>query len=144
MTPIIPASYLRRMSPADRARYGKDGLLPEERQQKADYRAEAILQRLIYSWLRQRGYEVGWARTDKRSRYTEGWPDFTFAVQRQAVGIEVKVPGGKLSDEQISTHMAMRKNGWEIRVCWSLEEVIDYVTRLESGSKTPCQPAEKA
>lgn len=120
---VLPENILRRMSPEDRKTLGKAGQTAAEAGAVADKRAERILQREIAQYLNLRGIAYGWARTDKRSTYTESWPDFTCAVNGTPVAFEVKNATGKPTAEQEKCHEAMRGNGWQVFVVRSLAEV---------------------
>jgi hypothetical protein len=56
---------------------------------------------------------------------SKGFPDFVHLGLRMA--IELKVPGGKLSREQVSWQEYLRSIGWHSEVVRSFEEFRDLV-----------------
>jgi hypothetical protein len=136
-----PPTWLKMMKPEDRASLGKAGLLPEEIAAKTEVKNERQLQSQIIQYLRLKGVEPLWHRTDKKSAATIGWPDITFAIYTEicigypvanACAYEVKFGEGKLSKEQEQMHLRLSSppNCWRIRVIRSLDEVIEDVQEM--------------
>jgi hypothetical protein len=135
---LLPPSFLRCLSPADRKSLGKAGMTAEEAIAKQVAKSERELQGMIVSLLRLRNIEVCWHRTDKASAATVGWPDLTFCVlgtqtidneplvEVYACAWEVKMPNGELSKEQ--SQMAIRlqspPNNWRWRIIRSVDEAL--------------------
>lgn len=135
ITGILPDSFLRCLSPADRAWVAPDQRTSEEALRKASVRDERQLQGFLVGLLRLRGYEPLWFRTDKRTRATVGWPDITFAVFGRACAWEVKLPGEKARKEQAELHEKMRNDGWTVSVVMSVDEGRTFL-----DSFTDCRP----
>lgn len=128
---VLPESMLRLMSAGDRRKLGKAGITKAEAGASADIKNERDLQCLIVNYLRLRGIEPLWFRTDKRTTANIGWPDITFSIlcpdkemgyiARPCVW-EVKFGNGKLSKEQADLAYKLKFNGWRHRVITSLEQ----------------------
>ena len=63
-------------------------------------------------------------RPDRRSGITKGHPDFTVLWQGKAFLIEFKVPGGKLSPDQLQRQEFLSRSGTTTLRLDSLEEAI--------------------
>ena len=134
---IIPDHIIKRMSREDRPA-GKAGMTTEELQAKAVVRLERELHNLCLSLCRQRGIAVGHARMDRKSTYTEGWPDLSMCINGQAVFVELKLPGRDLDPEQVKIRHALLDipNHGRYYVCRSLEsfrKVLDYCMLPHQG-----------
>lgn len=67
-------------------------------------------------------------RMDKPSTIQPGHPDFSvFLKGGQTVFVEMKVPGGVLSPEQIGRIEELRRIGHKVAVCWSALEAIEFI-----------------
>ncbi len=128
---VVPEAWLKCMSPEDRKAMGKAGMTAEEAIAKFTAKNERQLQSQIVNLLRLKGIEVCWHRTDKKSAATVGWPDLTFAVLWTGFGTiacawEIKMPDGKLSEEQTKTAIRMQRgvNNWTYRVIRSVDEAL--------------------
>jgi hypothetical protein len=133
---VLPENILRCMSAKDRRSIGQQSAA--EAQASADIKSERHLQGMIVNLLRLHGIEVLWHRTDKRSAATVGWPDLTFAAfvdaqcrnrnsdafwpQTIPCCWEVKLPGGKLSPEQVTMRDKLAANGWRWRCICSVDQ----------------------
>jgi hypothetical protein len=108
----------------------------DELSSKGDLRQEKQLQVQILNLLRLKGIQVLWHRTDKKTTGTVGWPDLTFAVEcglkSVPVGMEVKLPGRKLSPEQqrVAVEMMAPPNSWQYHVVTSVDEVLHILRKL--------------
>ena len=58
----------------------------------------------------------------KASGVVAGVPDLILSLHGKVYGIEMKIPGGKISKEQIRVHSAWLESGNPVFVCWSFEE----------------------
>jgi hypothetical protein len=112
------------MSKKDRPK-GAAGRTKEECESKAFEKVEREIHNQISSYLNLHRIVYCHARTDRASRMTVGWPDFTFAMEGNAVAVEVKTTSGKVSREQYLMHEQMRDNGWAVMVVRSLEDFVD-------------------
>ena len=136
----IPAHVLSKMSAQDRAPLGRAGRTLEEIQDRNTIKAERDLQKQIAQFLRVRGYEFNVSRMDRRKTDRSGWPDYVLGVRPKnrrwaiAVGLEVKLPSGKLSPGQESVLAALAANGWLTKVVRSVEEVKTLLDGLEEGN----------
>jgi hypothetical protein len=129
---VLPENILRCMSPKDRKAIGQK--TASEALSAGEAKSERILQGQCVNLLRLHGIEVLWHRTDKRSAATVGWPDLTFCVQFKcdddsedyigsyATCWEIKLPTGKLSEEQIKMRDLLVANGWRWRTITSVDQ----------------------
>lgn len=101
---------------------------------KAKTRNELTKQ--IAGYLQCLGIEVGWAKTNKKSRYTVGWPDITFAVKVNGFptpcAYEVKYGSDTLSRAQTDRihRMQSSPNAWRIRIISNFMEVVDDLREM--------------
>lgn len=108
----------------------KDSIPPKIRMVGKD--SEKELHCMIADYLSaHHGIIVGHARMDKKSTFTEHWPDFTFSVSGQACAIELKREGEDATDDQKKCHDAMRQNGWEVAVCDSFDKVVEFLKGIK-------------
>ena len=130
----LPDNILKRMSPTDRKRLGKSGRTSEDCKRDQERVSEREIHRQIEQWLNSKGIVYRHDRMDRKTTGTVGWPDFTFAWEMYrhhgikyagGVGVEVKVAGGKCSQEQLDCHARMECNGWLVFVVNSLQEMIE-------------------
>ena len=131
---LLPDHVVRLMSPEDRKELGIQ--TTDEMTKKIEAKNERQLQGQIVQYLRLRGIEVLWHRTDKKSAATVGWPDIVFAVMVNGFatpcGYEVKFGAGTLSREQsdVLERMQTRPNCWRIRVIRNFIEVVDDMREM--------------
>ena len=131
---FLPANMVRLISEKDRKALGIQ--TGDERMKKWKVKSERDLQRQIVNYLKLRGIEVCWHRTDKKSAATIGWPDITFAVRVNGFpspcAYEVKFGSGTLSREQndVLARMQAPPNCWRIRVIRTFIEVVDDMREL--------------
>ena len=124
ITGILPDNLINCMSESQRKRLGKRGQTIKEAIEKATIEAEKDLHRQIVAYLEQHHkVKVGHARMDRKSTFTEGWPDLTFAVKGRAFALELKVGSNKPDPEQLACISDMLVDGWNVAVVRSLEEV---------------------
>lgn len=123
-----------RMSVKDRKLLGLK--TRQERLEKHIAKSERQLQTQIVQYLRYRGIEPLWHRTDKRSHATIGWPDITFSVMSNGFATpcayEVKFGSGLLSPAQSDMLQRLQSapNAWRCRVIRSFEEVVSELREL--------------
>ena len=131
LTGILPDNILRRMPDAQRKRLGKRGQTLKEAIEKQEVKAERDLHKQIVSYLEQHhGIKVGHARMDRKSTFTVGWPDLTFAIQGKACALELKVGTNVLESEQRECLAKMVADGWSVAVVYSLEEAKEWLERM--------------
>ena len=129
----LPDALLRRVSPQDRKSVGLPPPMSEivsRAAAKSDAKREKDLQNKIENFLRLRGTTVLRPRMDKKTRIKKGWPDFTFAIKGRAVAMEAKLPGENPSEAQAKKLSALAKDGWAIKVVYSLDEARFFVAAL--------------
>ena len=81
-------------------------------------------------WLRKKGYGFIHSRTDRKTTTQIGDPDFLVARDGRCVFIEVKVPGGKMSEHQIQRRKELMDAGNIVELAYSLEDCIFAVETL--------------
>lgn len=64
----------------------------------------------------------------KRTGVQAGWPDLHLADGRPGLWIELKAPGGRLSELQREKHTALRAAGYPVAVCYTVEEFATTIT----------------
>ena len=134
MTTILPNHVLEKMDPADRKRLGKAGITMKEAIEKAEVKQEKDLHEQIVAYLEQHhGVKVGHARMDKKSTFTEGWPDLTFSINGKACALELKVGKKKPEPEQMACMSDMLVDGWRVQVVRSLEEVKQFLEEQKAN-----------
>lgn len=132
ITGQLPDNFLRCMSPEARKPLGKAGMTRQEVIEKAEVKAEKDLHEQVVAYLEQHhGIKVGHARMDRKSTYTLGWPDLTFALHGKACALELKVGKKKPDPDQLACIAAMEPNGWNVYVVRSLEEAKAFLERIE-------------
>ncbi len=86
--------------------------------------------RIYGQWLQTQGIRFIEARMDMRSTIAEGWPDFSvFCRAKTAVFVELKMPGGRLSKEQVETLEYLKQQGFAVTVAYSAQEAIDWTAK---------------
>jgi hypothetical protein len=110
---------------------GKKGKLLEELVAAEEIHLERALHGLISQYLNLVGIFYVHSRFGKKSTCTPGTPDFVFAVNGQACAIECKTADGELSEDQDKAIAAMRKNGWAIEICTSIQQAIGFINRFK-------------
>ena len=89
---------------------------------------EKDLHRLIIAECTRRGWDPFHASTHKRSTLTRGAPDFIIAASEgRTFYIEVKLPGGKLREEQRKVAFNLSKNGHEPYLVTSFDEFLEVI-----------------
>lgn len=127
---VIPENIRRRMRPEDRQAIGKPAMTNADAQAKIDGKRERELQENIAALLRQRNIWFARQRMDKRATSSLGQPDFLFSVNGKACAFEVKLPSGKLSDDQMRAIIAMNNNGWRVYVIHSEQEALQQLEAI--------------
>lgn len=123
------------MSPEDRKALGQKTVA--ERSARADLQLEREIHRLIDLELNRRNIVGIHSRTDKKTSQQVGVPDYLMALWdsergcARPVAVEVKLPGGKLSDDQIVMRDRMVRDGWEYHVVYSLEEFKSVLSEFD-------------
>jgi len=126
------------MDPRDRAQLPKKiRLTTSERRAKNEFETERAIHKEFskYLCLRNRIFQFVHADPSRRSTIRKGWPDFTVlakiltfpGVRPVACLIEFKVPGGRLSADQVSCFAELELAGIPVFVCTS---VADAITQL--------------
>lgn len=128
---VLPPNLLRCLSPEDRKKLGKAGVLPEEAQAKADGRREKELQRACASILRLRNAWFDVSRMDRKTTNQVGRPDFICCVRGRFVAIEVKTPTGNLSPDQERVIAHIKENGGEVFVVHNEAEMVAALNMME-------------
>lgn len=138
MSTVLSEAFLRRMRPEDRASLGKAGVTATEAQSKWQKGEERKMHDAFEQWLALHRSELYWdhSRMDKPTSNRVGHPDFVIQHGNRVTNIELKAPGGKLTDKQREVHDWIKAAGGQVYVCYSAAEAIDVV-RLEllAGSR---------
>lgn len=111
---------------------GKPLLTREESLAKQEMKLEKELHNGVIALLQHRGVQlVGHARMDRKSTFTVGWPDITFAYRNHFILWELKLPGQHLSADQIKAHRQLVADGWEIAIIHSITEARNYLEQIK-------------
>ena len=94
---------------------------------------ERNIQSAILKWLKCRK-EIGFVRKVS-DLWSSGMPDIMFILRAsgRACFIEVKAPGGALSELQQATITALSNSNCPVFVAYSLEEAKSFVGKLENN-----------
>ncbi len=117
---ILPESFLKCVSPADRKMLGQ--MTAAEGLAAFAAREEKELHKLISLELTRFNIVFAHSRMDKRTTNAKGLPDFLFVYHGIPYAIEAKAPKGVLTPEQVRTIVRMEENGWSCHVVRSFEE----------------------
>jgi hypothetical protein len=116
------------MAPEARAPLGAAGQTLDEIASKQDRIAERQLHDQCVSLLCHTGVTaIGHARMDKKSTFTEGWPDLTFALRGRACAVELKVGQGKPTSAQSACMARLCEDGWHVAVVYSAHDFMRVV-----------------
>ena len=122
------SNIIRCMAPEVRER-------EEAKQRAAEARyiaeVEKTEQQLFNKWLKEQCvagklYFVN-ARSDKPSTIRPGHPDYTIWIKDKVILIEMKVAGGKLSDEQQQAIWDLERLGHVVWITWNHHQAIAIV-----------------
>ena len=123
-SPILPDHILEKMDPRDRAELGRAGLTATECAERAAVKSERAEQRLFSSWLSLRGIYFVRPRDDKKSTVRAGHPDYSLFHAGKVLFVEMKVPGGRLSEEQNECALKLTEAGFEVATTYGAAEAI--------------------
>jgi hypothetical protein len=120
---MINPNLAKLMNPADQEYYRKRGELPDPKKQaRALQRNERGEQRVFSRLLHQRKIPFVNPRPDQKSTIAEGHPDYTiFLPHGRLLMLEMKVPGGRLSPQQIARIEELRAIGHRVEIAWSAD-----------------------
>lgn len=95
-------------------------------------KTEREMHDLFLSWLNLHRDEVYWdhSRMDRPTNNRVGHPDFVLQRAGRALNIELKLPGGTLSDKQELVHAWIVHSGGLVHVCYSAQDAIE-LTKTE-------------
>jgi hypothetical protein len=114
------------MSPEDRQAIRQPSA--EEAQEKWRRRLERDEQRILVSWLTLQEEAsllvFDWSRTDRRTTNRKGIPDFRIFLGGRVLFGEMKLPGGKLSPDQVEMAEKFSRTGCGVEVWASAQEGI--------------------
>lgn len=143
---LLPPSFLRLVSPADRKALGLSTMTAEETLAKQEVKSERDLHKLVRGLLGLRGIEFIESRMDRRTTQKKGVPDFLFAIKDEAidpksgayysniyaVAWECKIGKERPSDEQqrMAIRMSTPPNAWIVKTIYSLEQAIYELQQL--------------
>jgi hypothetical protein len=71
-----------------------------------------------------------------------GWTDIEIVWQGRFYGIEVKAPGGRLSQAQADIHAAMRRAGAEVAIVSSVTEMREVLNQWGLHCRRPSRSLE--
>ena len=93
---------------------------------------ESDLQRDGDQWLTDHGVAIS-LHFSIYAREKKGWPDSTFAIRGRACAVEYKVGKRKPTEEQLKCHARLRRDGWQVAVCRSVDELRQFVAQVEAA-----------
>jgi hypothetical protein len=112
------------MSPADRLALGKAGWTADESLAKSEARTERAEQKIFSQWLNLNQVYYIQPRPDRKSGIKVGHPDFSIFRAGKALFIEMKAPGGRLSEEQKRCIGELVDQGFSVELAYSAGEAI--------------------
>lgn len=124
---ILSEKLLRLTTKQQRDELGL-GHTVEEASEKLSRKLERDMHDQFSAWCKLNGILVVHARTDRKSTIRKGWPDFTLLYQGSVICIEFKLPGEKLTEEQVECAKEIAANETWVEVCYSFEEAV-WTTR---------------
>jgi hypothetical protein len=121
---MIEPNIAKLMSPEDQAYYRQLGLMPDPEKSSRKVQLNELAEQRVFSRLMsQRRILFINPQSNKKSTIAVGHPDFTiFLPNGRLLLIEMKVPGGRLSPEQIGRIEALRAIGHQVEIAWSADE----------------------
>lgn len=131
---ILHQSHIAKLLTApERAKLGVQ--TPSESQQRWQAREERKIHSDLTAWLQCKGVPFIHSRMDKPSTIRKGWPDFTCmnGVRWNAKDlsrvccVEVKAPGGVLSDAQAECIAELKLAHVPVLVAYSAKQAIDFI-----------------
>jgi hypothetical protein len=125
-TKVFPDAFLSKIDPKDRKSVGeREGMTAKEAAQRYEANTEREEQKVFTGWLDLVRIPYVYARPDKKTTISVGWPDVTVLYRQQALLIEMKTPTGKLSYAQEETIAYLNESGTPVHVCRSALEAIN-------------------
>jgi hypothetical protein len=124
----LPESFLKCMSKKVRKQNGITQLTQEEAKRKNDLALEKELQNQIAQDLNRRGIIASHSKFGVKPTIAAGLPDFMFCLYCQftkrgwPIAMECKLPGEKLSEDQMRVMEQMCNNGWCYSIVHTFEE----------------------
>jgi hypothetical protein len=122
----LPDNVLRLMDPSDRqALGGANALTSSEAQRKWQKGEEKKMHETFSAWLGHHP-EIYWdhSRFDKPTTNRVGHPDYVLQRENRVLNVEMKAPGGVLTEAQRGVHEWIARTGGTVHVCYSAEEAI--------------------
>jgi hypothetical protein len=100
-----------------------------------DRKSEKLIHARFEAWLRLNEISFVHSRMDKKSTIREGWPDFSvFGPNGKTCFVEIKLPGGELSVDQMTVMLELLRKGHTYHICQSDAEAITWTSgRLGLG-----------
>lgn len=131
-TGLITDGMLKCMTTEQKKPMGKAGRTFDECLIAEEIKLEKVLHVQIGQDLLRRGIEYGHAEMRHKSRFTKGWPDFTFTFNRETWHVECKVPGNGLDEDQRRVRDNILVNGglWITVYSFADYAVIFHVERI--------------
>ena len=129
MSVVLPESFLKCVSPADREKL-RLGLTAKEFMAKGAAANERSLQRQIVNLLRLKGIEPIVSAMHKRTSNNLGTPDILFACKGVPMAWEVKMPGKDMEPHQQQMALRLMQNGWFHRVIRSVDEALEALRAM--------------
>jgi hypothetical protein len=133
---LIPPNIAKLVDPTHRKERGIETY--EDIARSAERLLEKQLHDRIMNLFRLHGIAYGHARMDRKSTYTEGWPDFTFSVyvpkicENASYAWECKVMDRSLTpkQEEMKQIMTSPPNAWVYVVITSFQQACDELKEL--------------
>ena len=131
-TGLLPNHILEKLDKKDRPA-GPAGLTAAECSKAAQVKSEKILHNLCVTYLQEHhGIKVGHAAMNKKSTFTEGWPDLTFVWNGQPCAVELKVGSNTTSAIQDECIAQMKANGWHVAIVRCFQELIEFLKTVSA------------
>jgi len=126
-TGLLPNHFLEKLDKKDRPK-GAAGLTADACQKAAEAKSEKVLHNLCVTYLQEHhGVKVGHAAMNKKSTFTEGWPDLTLVWHGRPCAVELKVGTNTTSEVQDACIAQLKANGWHVAIVRSFQELIEFL-----------------
>jgi hypothetical protein len=123
---VIPPHIAGKLSDADRKQLGAAAELPAESSAKFEKREEKEMHRMFIEWMNLNEIEFVHSRMDRASTIEKGFPDFVCMKGNRFCLVEMKCPGGRLSEDQVRVIGRLRARDIPVLVAYSTQEAIVF------------------
>jgi hypothetical protein len=121
---LTPPHIAKLMTAEARKQIGAE--LPSESSAKYERREEQKMHRQFANWLYLNKIHFVHSRMDRKSTTAAGTPDFICVKGRFCCFLEMKAPGGRLSEVQKSYVQKLEADHIPVLVAYSVQDAIEF------------------